>query len=111
MKSHMGLLKIVAFAVFFFNSPAKAEHITGEIKRIYPNKNKVFFRLKNDACISGSQYYYFTMSEADDSGKYAAQNWYSMLLASAVSSKPVSVKVESCPVDGHIEINYMYQDY
>jgi hypothetical protein len=47
--------------------------VTGEIKRIYPTSDVVYFRLKNDTCISGSQYYYFRMNEADFKGQYAAK--------------------------------------
>jgi hypothetical protein len=83
----------------------------GEIKRIYPTNDVVYFRLKNDTCISGTQYYYFRMNEADLKGQYAAKNWFSMLLASALESKPISVKVNNCPADGNVEVQYIYQDY
>ncbi len=84
---------------------------TGEVKRIYPNGDQINFRLKNDTCITGSQYYFFKMNENDISGKYASKNWYSMLLASAMASKPVSVSVNECPAEGNVEIKYIYQDY
>lgn len=92
-------------------APSFAQFSTGKVKRIYPVNDTVYFRLQGDSCITGGQYYYFKMNETDASGKYAAKNWYSMLLASAMAGKPVSVKVNSCPTDGHAKISYIYQDY
>jgi len=92
-------------------TPALAETITGEITRIYPTRDTINFRLKSDLCVTGSQYYYFKMNETDNVGMYAAKNWYAMLLASAMASKPVSVRVGACPQDGNVEVTYIYQDY
>lgn len=87
-------------------------HIQGkEVKRIYPTRDTIFFRLKDDECIQGSQYYYFQFNETDNVGMYAAKNWYSMLLASAMAGKAISIKVPSCPTDGNIKIDYVFQDY
>ncbi|WP_444886461.1 hypothetical protein [Microbulbifer sp. JMSA008] len=89
-----------------------SEFVTGEIKRIFPSTSgEVRFRLKNDSCISGSQYYFFEMNENDPTGKYASKNWYSMLLASAMANKEVSINIESCPTSGDAKINYIFQDY
>lgn len=90
---------------------ANAKVVTGEIKRIYPTSGTVYFRLKNDICISGNQYYYFQMNDSTNTGKYASHNWYSLLLASAHANKSVSVKVASCPEEGHVPVVYIYQDY
>lgn len=90
---------------------ALGENITGEVKRIYPTRDTIYFRIKGDTCIQGNQYYYFKIDESDTIGKYAAKNWYAMLLASSMASKPISVRVESCPQEGHVAISYLYQDY
>ena len=95
----------------FFSLHLHAAGTTGEVKRIYPNGDTVKFRIKNDTCITGNQYYYFRMNDSDSTGMYAAKNWYSMLLASAMASKSVSVSVASCPTEGNVEIKYLYQDY
>ncbi|WP_144405932.1 hypothetical protein [Kangiella geojedonensis] len=90
---------------------ALAEYITGEVKRIYAVNDKVHFRIKGDDCITGSQYYYFKMNDTSANTVIDAKNWYSMLLASAMAGKPVSVKVNSCPTEGSVEISYLYQEY
>jgi hypothetical protein len=106
------ILKIILFvSVLSTSITIHAAGSTGEVKRIYPTRDTIYFRLKNDTCITGSQYYFFRFNESDNIGKYAAKNWYSMLLANAMSSKPVSVSVTSCPQEGHVEIDYLYQDY
>jgi hypothetical protein len=105
-------IKLILISIFALpNIEVAAETIVGEIKRIYPTRDIVYFRIKGDTCISGGQYYYFQMNDSDNTGKYAAKNWYSMLLASATSKIPVHVKVSSCPTEGHIEVDYIYQDY
>lgn len=92
------------FILVFSAISVYGETIKGEVKRIYPTRNTVYFHLKNDTCISGQQYYYFSMNDKDNIGKYAAKNWYTMLLASAMASKPVHVRVDSCPGEGHVQI-------
>lgn len=105
-------LLVAACLLFVMITPVVAsEHLNGEVKRIYPTRDTINFRLKDDTCISGSQYYYFRMNDTDNVGKYAARNWYAMLLASAHAGTPVSVSVDDCPTEGHVEINYLYQDY
>lgn len=94
-----------------FMSSSAATYITGEVKRIYPISDKVHFRIKGDTCLSGSKYYYFKMTGTTTYSEQDAKNWYSMLLASAMAGKPVSVKVNSCPADAGVEIKYLYQDY
>ncbi|WKD48409.1 hypothetical protein [Microbulbifer spongiae] len=106
------LRKISAVVIIFCSMEAiAAETITGEIKRLYPDRGKIFFRLKNDTCIAGNQYYYFEMNEEDARGKYAAKNWYSMLLANGMAGKKVTVSVPECPPSGNIEILYLFQEY
>lgn len=106
------IVKLILFWGAILSSVSvNAEVSTGEINRIYPTRDTIYFRLKNDTCINGSQYYYFEMNDTDDIGKYAAKNWYSMLLASAMATKAVSVKVMSCPSEGHVKVQYIYQDY
>jgi len=82
-----------------------------QIKRIYPTTDTIYFRLKEDTCIGASQYYYFKMNDTDATGKYAAKNWYSMLLASAMAGKPISIKVPACQTEGNVNINYIFQEY
>lgn len=106
MKKTLLVLTLLLFAPTTF-----ANFSTGEVRRIYPVGDTVYFRLKGDSCITGSQYYYFKMNDTDNSGIYASKNWYSMLLASAMAGKPISVKVHSCPEEGHVEVSYLYQDY
>lgn len=83
----------------------------GKVKRIYLVNDTVHFRLKGDTCITGSQYYYFKMEDSSANSLIDAKNWYSMLLASAMAGKSVSVKVNSCPTEGHARVKYLYQDY
>lgn len=105
------ILVFSALTFFGFLNEANAEVSSGQIKRIYPSGDRVYFRLKNDNCLSGSQYYYFEMDDNSDKGKYAAPNWYTMLIASAHANKTISVKVSSCPQQGHAQVIYLYQDY
>jgi hypothetical protein len=108
------LQKIYLFiAVFLLSNSLSADNIivSGEIQRLFPKENKVSFRLKNDNCITGNYYYYFYMNESDNSGKYAAKNWYAMLLSSAMALKPVSVSVDGCIADSNIAVRYIFQDY
>jgi hypothetical protein len=51
------------------------------------------------------------MTDTTADSEHDAKNWYSMLLASAMAGKPVSLKVNSCPTEGGVEIQYLYQDY
>ncbi|WP_020405330.1 hypothetical protein [Hahella ganghwensis] len=105
------LTKVLAISIALGATSAQAEFVTGDVKRIYPKNAVVYFRLKDDTCISGSQYYYFKMDDTSTDGKYAAKNWYTLLVSGAMASKPVSVKVESCATEGNVEIEYLYQEY
>jgi hypothetical protein len=101
------LLILMAFIVI----NANANTTTGKVKRIYPTGDRIYFRIHGDTCATSSQYYYFDMDETSERGRYAARNWYTMLLASAQTGKPISVKVNSCPAEGPIYVSYIYQDF
>ncbi|WP_062269285.1 hypothetical protein [Endozoicomonas arenosclerae] len=102
---------LLVFIMLFLGSTVQASFYQGEVARIYPSDEYVFFRLKNDECITGSQYYYFSFDNTSEDGMYAAKNWYSMLLASAMAGKPVRVKVKECPGEGNVRVQYIFQDY
>ncbi|GLX85920.1 hypothetical protein tloyanaT_21720 [Thalassotalea loyana] len=85
--------------------------IVGEIERIYPTRETVYFRLKDDDCISGNQYYYFQMGEQNSTAKYASHNWYALMLAAANTKSKISVSVPSCDSEGHIQVSYIFQDF
>lgn len=102
---------VVFISLFIVCQEGFADFSAGEIERIYPVSDTVYFRLKDDICITGSQYYFFRMNDVDSTGKYASKNWYAMLLASAMAGKPIRVKVSTCPAEGNAEIVYIFQDY
>ncbi|GAB1624079.1 hypothetical protein AAOGI_41290 [Agarivorans albus] len=58
----------------------------GEVKRIYPNDERINFQLKGDDCNSPYVYYYFDASTVDGA------SWYSLLLSAAVSKQQVAVR-------------------
>jgi len=86
---------------------------TGFVSRIFIQGATVNFKLKDDTCVTGSQYYLFRMNDADETRQYAAKNWYALLLASAMASKPITVNVASCPGEGESRavVKYIFQDY
>jgi len=82
----------------------------GEIKRIYPDSNGVVnFQLKGDSCNGPYKYYKF------DGTTEAGKHWFSLLLASAATGRPVMVRVssdiEDCDANINKEISYIYVDY
>lgn len=98
---------IIGTLLSFIAIETIAETVSGEIARIYPSVNKIYFKLKNDQCgkpISG--YYSF---ELDSEYKKA---WYAMLLAAANTGKPIRASIPGCPVnDETIAVNYIVQDF
>lgn len=83
----------------------------GKVDRIYPNGNHIHFRLKNDSCISGLQYYYFNLLDSSGNRSVTAQAWYSLLLSASVSGAEVSVSVVECGDEAKIPVSYIFQDF
>lgn len=81
-----------------------AEHLTGQVKRIYPTSDgQVYFRLVG-ACKVVT---YFHFSTASQAGK----NWYAMLMTAASSARPVRISLpQSCNDVEHQAVQYVYQD-
>ena len=81
-----------------------AEHLTGQVKRIYPKGDgQVYFRLVG-ACKSVT---YFHFSTASQAGK----NWYAMLLGAAAAARPVRISLpQPCNDAEHQLVQYVYQD-
>lgn len=82
-----------------------AEHIAGQITRIYPTSGgTVYFRLAG-AC-KVTTYFYFNVSS--DAGKA----WYAMLLSAATTGQPVQISiVDPCDPAVNQPIQYVFQDY
>ncbi|WP_347331329.1 hypothetical protein [Marinimicrobium locisalis] len=113
-KSFMGLAgKLSTFllvALLAHTADAK-KTVRGEVARIYPASNAIHFRLKNDDCISGSQYYYFNLTDASGEASELSKAWYALLLSASVSGKGIAVSVEECLDEGRIPVRYIYQDF
>lgn len=89
----------------FFTPMLAAKTVKGEISRIYPNSNNVFFKIKNDTCNPNDKYYYFSMENEN------AQAWYSLILAAANTSAPINVRISNCPTNLNAKVTYIYQDF
>ena len=78
--------------------------LNGQVKRLYPDSGRIYFKIKNDQCES-TKYYYFELSIEIEKA------WYSLLLAAANSGKNVKVSVPECALTESIKIRYIYQDF
>jgi len=78
---------------------------TGEVSRIYPQSNKIYFQLKNDPCNSNNKYYYFALDSE------SSKAWYSLILAAANTSKPIVVSLTECPSTVDVPVRYIYQNF
>ena len=78
---------------------------TGPVARIYPNDGStVYFRVVGDTCIGPTGYYYFQMTQPN------AKNWYSILMLSMATGKPIVVNVDVCETGVNKDIRYLYID-
>ena len=85
-------------------SAQTAEHLAGQVTRIYPQSNgNIYFRLSGTC--KTSTYFYF--STANDGGKA----WYAMLLSAATTKQPVRIATNICDPAVDQPIHYLYQDF
>lgn len=78
---------------------------SGPVARIYPNDGStVYFRVAGDSCIGPTAYYSFLMTQPN------AKNWYSILMLSMATGKPIIVSVDACETGVNKDIRYVYID-
>ena len=99
------ILMLVLFLTL--SNSVMAVGVTGKVARLYPQGDIVYFRLKNDTCNTGNDYYTFNMTTQAP----AAKNWYALLLAAGVSQQEVRVAVADCTAGQDKQVIYIYQDY
>lgn len=99
------MIRILIGSLLFSLSGHANQTISGEISRIYPANNTVFFSLKNDPCNPNNKYYFFPLE------RETSKAWYSLILAAANTSKPIAVSIHEFPTDSHEPVRYIYQNF
>jgi hypothetical protein len=97
---------LLSMFILCFSLPSYGTKGTsGEISRIYPTNNKIFFRLKNDTCNPNNRYYYFNLDSE------TSKAWYALILSAANTSKPISVSIHECPSAADVSVRYILQNF
>ncbi len=100
---------IILMALFGLSSNVFAVESSGQIARIYPTGDNIYFSLKNDSCITTSGEYYKINKVTQ---AQSAAEWFSMLLAAANTGKEINVAISgSCNDTGHRSVLYIYQNF
>ncbi|WP_454828396.1 hypothetical protein [Pseudoxanthomonas wuyuanensis] len=103
---HPLLAGLVAAALMGTSVNAQsAEHLVGQVTRIYPNASgTVAFRLSG-TCKTSTYFYFSVVSDAGEA-------WYAMLLNAATTKQPVRISIASaCDPAVDQPIQYMFQDF
>lgn len=93
--------------VFFFSMSVYSIGTYGTVERIYPNNEKVSFRLKGDVCKSKDLNSYWSF----DLGSETSKAWLSMLIAASATGSIIKLGVDECDPEKDANIVYLYQDF